>query len=76
MLLLETSQAGLSTGPVGECFSRVDHRHLILKLCSGQGRLDGGKFASPDFQMQIVGAHAKAPQRAVRQDGWDDGQGT
>lgn len=42
-----------------------DHRQLRSTLSTGQGRWDGGRFASPDFQMQNVGAFAdaRAPQR-------------
>lgn len=42
-----------------------DHRQLRSTLLTGRGRWDGGRFASPDFQMQNVGAFAdaRAPQR-------------
>lgn len=62
-MLLASFQAGLETCPVAESPLRVGHRQLVLNVSSNVSvERVAGEFASPDFQMQIVGAFADARQ--------------
>lgn len=70
MVLLEGFPGG--TGDVSSRRVFVTRRSQATSseaLVECQGRWDGGKFASPDFQMQIVGAGADAPEPHSGQDG-------
>jgi hypothetical protein len=74
MLVPESSGIGLENGPVaGYYSSRVDHRELaelVLKLWSSQRQADGGRFASTNYQMQIVGALAHQSSTVSSAAGW------